>query len=158
MPLMRKLMLYFDHFQIHNLMRVKVTGVAPPIAVVAPCLDLSLAVVLNLIPSVLVGGQVWTPPIIWQLLGGLLGVEMSHDYKNWMVLMQVEWNEGDQGPLGSRYSLVMAWAINCQPSPRLTGLALSLACLPTQLMAPDNVIVVSHTLTNLSTSPNDHCP
>ena len=84
--LMRKLMLNFGHFWIHNLTR-------------APGLDLSLAVAPNLIPGVLVGGQVWAPPIIQQLLGGLLVTEMSLDCKNWMVLMQAEWNKDDQALL-----------------------------------------------------------
>ena len=89
-------MLNFSHFQIHNLVRAKVTGVGPPITLIAPSLNLSLVVVPNLTPGVLAGGQVWAPPIIQQLLGGLLVMEMSLDDKNLTVLMQVEWNGGDQ--------------------------------------------------------------
>ena len=54
----------------------------------------------------------------------------------------MEW--GWPGPLGSMCPSVMTWGINCQPSPRLTGLVLSWACLPTQLMPPDNIDMVSH--------------
>ena len=75
-------MLNFGHFQIHDLTREKVTGVGPPITLIAPSLDLSLTVVPDLTPGVLVGGQVWAPPIIQQLLGGLLVMETSLDYKN----------------------------------------------------------------------------
>ena len=39
--------------------------------------------------------------------------------------------QGHPGPLGSMHHLVMAWVINCWPSSRLTGLALSWACLTT---------------------------
>ena len=75
-------MLNFCHIKIHDLMRVKVTGVWPPITLVAPSLDLGLTVVCNLTSGVLVGSQVWVPPIILQLLGDLLFMEMSLDYKN----------------------------------------------------------------------------
>ena len=54
----------------------------------------------------------------------------------------IEW--GHLGPLGSMHCSVMAWVINCQPSPKVTTLALSLACLPTQLMAPDSMNMASH--------------
>ena len=66
------------------------TGVAPPITLIAPSLDLSLTVAPNLTPGVLASGQAWAPPIILQLLGGLLFTETSLDYKNLMVLTQVE--------------------------------------------------------------------
>ena len=75
-------MLNFCHFQIHDLMRVKVTGVAPTITLIAPSLDISLTVVPNLTPGVLVSDQAWSPPIILQLLGGLLFMEMSLEYEN----------------------------------------------------------------------------
>ena len=52
MTLMRKLMLYFCHFQIHDLMRAKVTEVELPITLVVLSLDLSLAVVPALTPDV----------------------------------------------------------------------------------------------------------
>ena len=58
------------------------TGVGPSMTLVAPCLNLSLAVTPDLTPGVLVGGQVWACAIIKQLLGGLLVVEMSLDYEN----------------------------------------------------------------------------
>ena len=48
MPLMRKLTLNFCHFQIHDLMRAKVTEVGPPMPLVAPSLDLSPTVVPDL--------------------------------------------------------------------------------------------------------------
>ena len=75
-------MLTFCHFQIHDPTRVKVTGVVPPITLIAPGLNLGLTVAPNLTPGVLVSGQVWAPPIIPQLLGDLMVVEMSHDYEN----------------------------------------------------------------------------
>ena len=59
---------------------------------------------------------------------------------------------GCPGPLGSMCLLVMAWATNHQPSPRLTGLVLSWTFLPTQLMAPNNVNMASHTLPKVSPS------
>ena len=68
----------------------------------------------------------------------------------------MEWRH--PGPLGLMHPLVMAWAINCRPSPMLTGLVMSLACLPTQLVAPNSMNMMSHTSPRLSTSPNDHCP
>ena len=58
------------------------------------------------------------------------------------------------GPPGLMCPSVMAWEINHQPSPRLTRLVLSLACLPTQLMAPDSMNLVSHTSLRLNPSPN----
>ena len=42
---------------------------------------------------------------------------------------------GCPGPLVSTHHSVMAWAINHWPSHRFNALALSWACLPTQLMA-----------------------
>ena len=63
-------------------MRVKVTGVGPPITLIALSLDLSLAVAPDLTPGVLVSGQVWALPIIQQMLGGLLFMEMSLDCEN----------------------------------------------------------------------------
>ena len=96
MSLMRKLMLNFCHFWIHDLVRVKVTGVEPPMARIAPSLDLSPAVAPDLAYDVLAVAQVWAPPIILQLPGGLLVMEMSLDYGNWMVLIQVGWTKGGQ--------------------------------------------------------------
>ena len=75
-------MLNFGHFRIHNPTRVKVTGVGPPIILIAPVLILSLTVAPDLTPGVLVSGQVWAPPIILQLLRGLLVVETNLDYEN----------------------------------------------------------------------------
>ena len=66
--------------------------------------------------------------------------------------------QGHLGPLGLMYHLVMAWAINCWPSPRLTGLVLSCACLPTQLVAPNNMNVVFHTSPKLSPSLEQDSP
>ena len=65
----------------------------------------------------------------------------------------MEW--GCPGPIGLMHPLAMAWVINCLPSPRLTRLALSWACLPTQPMALDSVSAVSHALPRFSPSPND---
>ena len=42
MPLMRKLMLNFCHFQTCDLMRAKATGMGPPITLVVSNLNLSL--------------------------------------------------------------------------------------------------------------------
>ena len=67
-----------------------------------------------------------------------------------------EW--GCPGPLASTCHLVMAWAINHQPSHRLNALVLSLACLPTQLMAPDRVNMVSCASHKQSPSPRDCLP
>ena len=72
-----------------------------------------------------------------------------------MALMQVDWNEGGQAPLGSMCPSVMAWVIYHLPSPRLIGLALSCACLPTHAMTPDNVNATSLTSPKFSPSPNE---
>ena len=61
-------------------------------------------------------------------------------------------------PLGLMCPLVMAWVINHLPLPRLTGLVLSCACLPTHAITPDNVNVASLTSPWLSPSPNDCHP
>ena len=63
-------------------MRVKVTGVVPPINLIAPSLDLGLTVVSGLTPGVLVDGQAWATLTILQLLGGWLFMGMSLDYEN----------------------------------------------------------------------------
>ena len=99
MPWMRKLMLNFCHFWIHDLMRAKATKVGPPITLIISGLCPSLTVVPGLTPDVLGEGQVWAPPIMQQMLGSLLVMEMSLDYRNWMVLKQVGWNEGAQALL-----------------------------------------------------------
>ena len=75
-------MLNSCHFQVHDLMRVKVTGLGLPITLIAPGLDLSLTVAPDLVLGVLAGGQVWAPPIILQMWGGLLFVMMSLGYEN----------------------------------------------------------------------------
>ena len=54
-------------------------GVRLPITLIAPSLDFSLAVAPNLIPGTLSWGHVWAPPIVQQLLGGLLVVELGLD-------------------------------------------------------------------------------
>ena len=80
-------------------MRAKVTEVGPPITLVVSGLGPDFAVAPHLTSDVLAEGQAWAPPIIQQLPGGLLVMETSLDYRNWMVLTQVEWNEGDQALL-----------------------------------------------------------
>ena len=57
-------------------------GVGVPITLVAPGFDLGLTVAPSLIHDALTQGQAWAPPIIHQLLGGLLVMEMSLDYKS----------------------------------------------------------------------------
>ena len=54
-------------------------GVGLPITLTAPGLDLGLTVVLNLILGTLAWGHVWAPPIMQQLLGGLLVAETGLD-------------------------------------------------------------------------------
>ena len=44
-------MLNFYHFQTHDLMRAKVTGVGPPITLIISGLGLSLALVPSLMPD-----------------------------------------------------------------------------------------------------------
>ena len=61
--------------------------------------------------------------------------------------------QGHPGPLGLMHHLVMVWAINHWPSTRLTGLALSWACLPAQLLAFDSMNAASHASPKLSSSP-----
>ena len=72
-------MLSFHSFQIHDLMRAKVTKVGPTITLIVPNLDFGLVVAPDLTPGVLTGGCIWAPPFIQQLLGGLLVMEMSLD-------------------------------------------------------------------------------
>ena len=92
--LMRRLMLYFSHFWIHDLVRAKVIGVGLPITLIAPSLNLGLIVVPSPIHVALAWGQAWAPPIIQQLFGGLLVMEMSLDYESCMVFIEVEWSKG----------------------------------------------------------------
>ena len=82
MPLMKNLMLNFCHFQIHDLMRGKVTEVGLPITLIASGLGPGLTVVPDLTPDVLGKGQVWAPPIFQQLPESLLVVGTSLDYRN----------------------------------------------------------------------------
>ena len=63
--------------------------------------------------------------------------------------MQVEHNEDDQAPL-AQCPLVMGWVIKHLPSAKLTGLALSCACLTTHAIIPDNMNAASLTLLSLS--------
>ena len=65
---------------------------------------------------------------------------------------------GCTGPLSSMHLLGMAWVINHQPSPRLTRLAFSWACLLTQQMAPDSMNEASCATPKLNPSPNNHHP
>ena len=84
----------------------------------------------------------WVSSSLWKLNGGNVG--------------RCEW--GCPGPLASMHHLVIASVINCKPSYKLTTLALSWACLQTQLMAPDSVNVASHASPKLSPSPRDCLP
>ena len=77
----------------------KVTGVGLPGTLITPGLDLSLAVVPNLILCTLSWGHIWAPPNMQQLSGGLLVMETGLDYWSWMVLMQVEWSKDVQALL-----------------------------------------------------------
>ena len=128
----------------------------PPITLVAPGLDLGLAVVPNLCS--------WCTGC-WPSLGtshhsAAAGRFAVCRNKSWLwKLNGVDAGGMEQGwscLLASVCTLVLAWVINCQLLPRLTGLMLSWACLPTQLMAPDNVNVASHTSSRLNPSLN-HC-
>ena len=60
----------------------KVREVGLPITLAAPGLNLVVTVAPNLVLGALVRGHVWSPPIIQQLLGGLLVVGMSLDYES----------------------------------------------------------------------------
>ena len=55
-------------------------GVGLPINLVALGFDLGLTVVLNLILGTLAWGYIWPPPIMQQLLGGLLVIEIGPGY------------------------------------------------------------------------------
>ena len=152
--LMMKLMLCSYHSQIHGLTRARATGVEPPI----------------------------TPVVFWPLFWPLCGAQChsccpcqdpswgtshhsavtrrlaDHGDKSWLQKLNgidasgMEW--GWPGPLGSKFPSMMAWMINHLPSPRLMGLALRCACLPTHTMIPDNVSIVSLASPKLSLSPN----
>ena len=151
MPLMRKLMLNVCHFWVHDLIRAKVTGVEPPTTLVVSSLGPSLAVAPDLTG--------WWPSLGTSHHSAAAGKLTGCGDKSWLWKLNcvdaggMEW--GQPGPLGSICPSVMAWVINCWPSPRLTGLALSWACLPTQMMVPDKVNVASHTSPKLS--PSNDC-
>ena len=104
----------------------------------------------------------WGPRLVTSHCSAAAGRLADHGDESWLQKLNgfdaggMEW--GWPGPLGSMCPSVLAWMINYQPLPRLTGLALSWACLPTQLMVPDKVNVASHALPKLSPSPNNCCP
>ena len=98
MTLMMKLMLCSYHSKIHGLMKVKATGMEPPITLVVSGLGSSLTVAPSLTPDVLPKAPAGAPPISQQSPGGWLIMGTILDYKTWMVPMQVEWNEGNQEP------------------------------------------------------------
>ena len=114
----------------------------------------------------------WSQPHSWWARWGLslgtshhsatTGMFPGHEDKSWLWKLNgvevggIKW--GWPGSLGSICPSVMAWGISYQPSPRFAGLALSWACLPTQLMAPDSINVESCTSPKVSPSPNDCCP
>ena len=77
-----KLMLNFGHSQTCDLARVKVMGVGLPIVLTAPCLGLSLFVMLSLIPDRMAWGHTWAGPIIQQQLGALLPMETGPDCRS----------------------------------------------------------------------------
>ena len=120
MTLMRKLMLNFGHSQTHSLVRMKATGVELPIVLTG--LGLSLDSAFFMVDgleshlhtshhSAAAGGLAACSDWSWlQRLNGVDAVGME---------------QGHPGPLGSMCLSMMAWAINHQPSPRLTGLGLS---------------------------------
>ena len=99
MPLMRKLMLNFCHFQTHDLMRVKVTGMGPPITLIVSAPSLSLTTVPDLAPDGLDEGQVWALPTIQLLLECLLVMETNLGYEvkwcwsrwHWMRMTRPSW-------------------------------------------------------------------
>ena len=85
-------------------------------------------------------------------------------HENWSWLQNLNGGHagrmelGHPDPLCLMHPFVMVWAINHHPSPRLTRLTLSWACLPTQPMAPNSINMASHSLPKLSPSPKDHLP
>ena len=93
---MKKLMLSFGYSQIHDLARGKVMGVGLSLTLIASSLNLSLAVAPDLILGTLSWGHILAPPIMQQLLGGLLVMETGLDCRSWMVSTQVEWSEDVQ--------------------------------------------------------------
>ena len=70
----------------------------------------------------------------------------------------VEWACGCPGPLASIQHLVIAWAITCQTSCMVKGLAAKCANLPTQVPTHVSVNVASLTSPKLRPSPRDHLP
>ena len=75
-------MVNFCHFQTHDLMRVKVSGVGPSITLIVSGLSLSLTTAPDLTPDGLDEGKVWALPIIQLLLGCLLVMETNLGYEN----------------------------------------------------------------------------
>ena len=164
MPLMRMLMLNFCHFQIPDLMRAKATEAGPPITLSVFSLGPSLTVVPGLAPDVLGEGQVWAPPITQQLLGHLLVMETSLDYKNGMVLKQVGWSEGDQALL---VQCVLQWWLGKSTAGHHPGSLvwhqIGLVCQPNwwclmawmcHLMPHPNSVLLLTTATHKSGWPN----
>ena len=94
------------------------------------------------------------PPHIHQHSGAFLPVGLS-----WLWNLNSSnagrWEWQCPGPQATVYCLVMAWAFNHWLYYRLNALALSRACLPNQLMAPDSVNMVSCVSPKLSPSPRD---
>ena len=155
---MRKLMLNFCHFWIHNLMRVKVTRVVSPITVIASGLDLSLAVVPGLASGVLVNGQAWATSHhsaaagkfavcgdeswLWKLNGvDAGGMERRVTRPSWF---DVSFGDG----LGNQLQVIT----------QTYWFGTKLGLFANQLMVPDNVNMASHASPKLNPSPNDCHP
>ena len=155
---MRKLALNFCHSQTCDPVKVKVRWAVQPMGLAVSGCSPSLIVILALGHGVKSNEYVKAPPAIHQhlralpLVGGL-SCSLNLNGRN-----ASRWVQGWPGPPASSHQLVMACAITCWPSCRLNTLALSWACLPTQLRVPDRMNVALHISPMLSPSPRDHLP
>ena len=151
MTSLKKLTTNFGHSWIHDLVKAKVIGVGQPIGLVTSGCSPGLVVMLDLIHGMMPYGYTWAPPIVQQLLGASFLTGTHPNCGSLMVVVQGELSM-DIWVLWVQCILQWwpEWSTTGWPSPRLTALVLSWACLPTQLMAPNSVNVASCNLPKLS--------
>ena len=145
------------HTWIHDLVMVNELGVGLPMDLIVDGCGYGHIAVPYPGHGVCDGWQIW--PGSFMSSSALWHLSSSGDLSlQWNVKGGVisGWKWGWPGPLAMMHCSVMAGVINCQPSCRLNGLALSWACLPTQLMAPESVKMVFLTSPKLRPSPRDH--
>ena len=154
--LMMKLMLCSYHSWIHGLMRARVTGVVPSITPVVSDLSSSCGTWPH--SCCPVWGSSWGTSHCLAFAKRLAGCRDMSWLQKLNGLDAGIMDQGWPGPLGLMCPLVMAWVINHLPLPRLMGLVLICAYLPTHAIIPDNINVASLTSPKFSPSPNELHP